>query len=207
MMSIHYSRECQLRSSTLSDLILIHPTRAMQRLTFREVPFTLVEAESVCVCVCDFMQRQHPCAVRTVIFHDCLFLLPMDILWFSSSRTALQLAAIDGLQTIQVKILKQDLCAAWFPWLTDFATELSISGCWLGDASFKIVVNVILGGNAKNNLKRLSADSYRITADGLVDATCLVEQSQLEWLIMNNNHGMLDNLRSSETIVQQTQEQ
>jgi hypothetical protein len=51
-------------------------------------------------------------------------------------------------------------------------------------------------GHGKYSLKRLSADCFCITANGLVDAMRLVEQSSsshLERLVMHNNNGMLDN--------------
>jgi hypothetical protein len=107
---------------------------------------------------------------------------------------------LNGLSDNPVSVFlstKDDISAPWFPSLMDFATSLDVGHSTnprLVDSDFNKLVDIILGGNAKNNLRALNMHYQPISSNGLaVDAARLVEQSQsLRYLGISANPGMLD---------------
>jgi hypothetical protein len=167
----------------------IDPTAEGQELVFNWVELTRLEAQFVH----DLMSR-HPLAITSATFRYCSFQSDgcVDIL-----KDCFMNATENGLQHVflHVRLQEKDggLDAAWFPLLADIATDLSFRLGSFGSAGLKRIVDAILGGNAKNNMRRIDADSNRISSNGLADVSRLVEQcSQLLELYLFRNHGMLD---------------
>jgi hypothetical protein len=154
-------------------------------LTFRDVAFTRVLA----LFVHDFL-RNNPRAVGHVEFCRCRF----------KSKECVHLilkdafATMNGLKGVAFCDDKMPLhCnAAWLPLVAEFATELNVDGCSLGDTGFNKLVDYILGGNGKTNLKRLKVSYNLLSPHSLKDATRLIKLSQLEHLNMSGNNYILN---------------
>jgi hypothetical protein len=158
----------------------IDPTLIGQQLRFSHMAFTCVEAAFLR----HFMQR-HPLAVGVVEFIGCSFESKecADLLKDCFAHVAT--VTNNGFKVrVYLSWNNNSIRADWFPWVLDFATELCLNDCSLGDVGFKTVANTLLGGNAKNNLRALSVVNNNITSKGLNTSrgtVLAVGKSQHEW--------------------------
>ena len=147
----------------------------------------------------DFLHR-HPLAVNPVTFYSCTFEEDGTADVLEDGFTSLKATVSPSLE-VKVCLWGSNNIRSlhWFPSLTAIATELYLYGCQLGDDGFGDVVDTILAGPAKTNLKELNAGYSGISPNDLSHATRLVQQSKLKALQLDGNPELFDDLAQSQS--------